>query len=132
LEYKEKHPSHTTIIRGIEGLSPRMHEDIGSMVDLFQYDETNQLMINYYFTAHLYIAKEGSPSFDFHTDPDNVIIAVLEGEKRVWFSDDPDDYRDVPEGHLLVIPANVEHKIENIKPSIMLSIGYGKFLLDKI
>jgi len=130
-KYIKDHPNHTLVIRGIEGLDKKTHDNISYLID--DYDYEKQFNFNSYFTAHLYIAKENSPSFLWHTDPDNVIIAVLEGEKRVYIRDNSEkDYYDVSQGNYLVIPANTEHRVENLEPSKMLSIGYGKWLMDKI
>lgn len=71
-------------------------------------------------TAHIFYNKENGPSFGIHTDPVDVLIECLdgnkymevEGEKKVL---EPHDY--------LTIPAGTEHRALNYEKALMISYG---------
>lgn len=84
-------------------------------------------------TIHAFISPAGSQSFDLHTDPDDVLIYVVEGNKTMVTCDNGQmvEHR-LAEGDSLFIPAGQPHMAINTERSITLSIGLEKFLEDKL
>ncbi len=80
-------------------------------------------------TCHAFRAFENSKSFPQHTDPDDVFLFVIFGEKKIIL-----EGRTIilKEGDSLFIPSNTAHQAINEKESLMLSFGLEKFLIDKI
>lgn len=79
-------------------------------------------------TCHVFIAHKDSPSFDMHTDPDNVIIYCCHGTKTLIINE---KHHTVKEGEYVYIPANTPHKALNEFSAVTLSFGLEKFLKDK-
>lgn len=79
-------------------------------------------------TCHAFIAKENSPSFGLHTDPDDVVIYCAEGVKTMEIDG---EYIQLAPGQDVLIKANTPHKALNTHHSLMLSFGLEKFLKDK-
>lgn len=79
-------------------------------------------------TCHGFIANENSPSFGMHTDPDDVIIYCVDGEKSLIIGD---KYITVKAGEEVFIPANTPHMALNEKSAFTLSFGLETFLIDK-
>lgn len=79
-------------------------------------------------TCHAFIAQENSPSFGMHTDPDDVIIHCVDGEKSLIIDD---KYITLKAGEEVFIPANTPHKALNEKSAFTLSFGLEKYLVDK-
>ena len=79
-------------------------------------------------TCHAFIAQENSPSFKMHTDPDDVIIYCVDGEKSLIIDD---KYITLKAGEEVFIPANTLHQALNEKSAFTLSFGLEKYLLDK-
>lgn len=84
-------------------------------------------------TIHAFISPAGSSSFDLHTDPDDVLIYVVDGCKTMITYEDGQliEHR-LNEGDSLFIPANRPHRAVNTCKSITLSIGLEKFLEEKL
>lgn len=80
-------------------------------------------------TCHLFYAKEKSPSFGVHSDPDDVIILCLEGRKRMIVEDK--EYILLP-GDELYIPRGTLHQALNEDESLTLSFGLERFIEDKM
>ena len=80
-------------------------------------------------TAHCFFAHPGSPSFGRHTDPDDVLIYCTEGIKTLYVEN---EYYELRPGEAVFIKANTPHKITNKYKSVMLSIGFERFLVDKL
>lgn len=80
-------------------------------------------------TAHCFFAHSGSPSFGRHTDPDDVLIYCTEGIKTLYVKN---EYYELRPGEAVFIEANTPHKITNKYKSVMLSIGFEKFLIEKL
>jgi mannose-6-phosphate isomerase-like protein (cupin superfamily) len=80
-------------------------------------------------TAHCFFAHKGSPSFGNHTDPDDVLIYCTEGIKTLYVND---KYYELRQGESVFIPADTPHEITNKYKSVMLSIGFERFLVDKL
>lgn len=79
-------------------------------------------------TCHGFIAQENSPSFDMHTDPDDVIIYCVDGEKSLIIAD---KYISIKAGEEVFIPADTPHMALNEKSAFTLSFGLEKFLINK-
>ena len=71
-------------------------------------------------TVHIFYAKEGSPSFDEHSDPVDLILQVTHGIKTISLK-----HMDhtLLKGDSLYIPAGTLHRATNKNESIMLSWG---------
>lgn len=101
--------------------------------DSFLFEKCEQLKQKYNHngpvTCHVFRSFENSKSFPQHVDPDNVILNVLWGEKKIKFEE-----REIilKENDELFIPANTPHQAINEKESLMLSFGLEKFLVDKL
>jgi len=118
IEYKDK----TIKIEGMEKLSAKLHASSRMLSSWFNHIGP--------VTCHLFIAHENSSSFDSHTDPDDVLIYMVEGEKTVLFKDIEPIV--IKAGDGLFIPYGIEHQIINHKASLMLSFGLERFLLEKL
>lgn len=108
-------------VEGIEKLNRRVYRSCLNLQKIFGHDGP--------VTCHLFIAPQGSLSFPEHTDPDDVIVHVVEGEKTmsVW-----DESYELRAGSSLFIPHNTPHQAFNHKASIMLSFGLERFLIEKL
>jgi len=71
-------------------------------------------------TVHIFYAKEGSPSFDEHCDPVDLMLQVTHGVKTIEMNQR--DYT-LHKGERLYIPASTLHRATNKYESIMLSWG---------
>jgi len=80
-------------------------------------------------TAHIFIAPAGGYTFHEHTDPDHVLICVVEGEKTMVVEGVPHHLK---AGDTLYIPADVKHYAVNEQASIMISLGFEKWLVEKL
>jgi mannose-6-phosphate isomerase-like protein (cupin superfamily) len=79
-------------------------------------------------TCHGFIAKQDSPSFGMHIDPDDVIIYCVEGIKTLIVNN---DYIILKAGDEIHIPANTAHQALNEYAAFTLSFGLEKYLKDK-
>lgn len=80
-------------------------------------------------TCHLFISPKGSESFGIHTDPDDVLIYVVSGEKSFIVSG---QHHTVKQGEFLNIPRDTPHAAINNEKSVTLSIGFELYLHEKI
>lgn len=80
-------------------------------------------------TCHAFRAFSNSKSFVLHTDPDDVIIRVLEGRKKVIVNNVINDLEMEDE---IFIPKNTPHEIKNEYESLILSFGLENFYVNKI
>jgi len=71
-------------------------------------------------TVHIFYAKEGSPSFDEHSDPVDLILQVTHGVKTISLKQMD---HTLLKGDSLYIPAGTLHCATNKNESIMLSWG---------
>jgi mannose-6-phosphate isomerase-like protein (cupin superfamily) len=80
-------------------------------------------------SCHIFNATQGAPSFPDHTDPEDVYLYVVGGEKTLIV-----EGKEVvlKAGDSLCIPAGTTHRAVNHKASCMLSIGFDKFILEKL
>jgi hypothetical protein len=79
-------------------------------------------------TCHAFRAFKNSASFGLHTDPDDVIITCVAGNK--WMNVDYSEHC-IEANTSLFIPANTLHEAINKEDSLMLSFGLEHFLIDK-
>lgn len=79
-------------------------------------------------TCHGFIAKQDSPSFGLHKDPEDVIIYCVSGTKTLVIGD-----RTVTlsSGEDVFIPAYTPHRASNEHAAFTLSFGLERFLKDK-
>lgn len=80
-------------------------------------------------TCHAFIAQSNSPSFDMHTDPDDVYIYCIDGKKSMIVND---ENITIMPGEFVYIPANTPHQATNTDFAFTLSFGLEKFLKDKL
>jgi mannose-6-phosphate isomerase-like protein (cupin superfamily) len=80
-------------------------------------------------TCHVYRAQQWSGSFKEHTDPDTVVLEVVEGIKVMEVNGT--EYI-LHKGSKLTIPANTPHRAINRDSSLMLSFGLEKFYVEKL
>lgn len=80
------------------------------------------------FSCHLFIANEDDPSFPDHTDPDGVFLYVVKGQKTMVV--DGKIYT-LEKDQTLYIPPGTPHHAVNYQASVMLSIGFDNFLVEK-
>jgi quercetin dioxygenase-like cupin family protein len=80
-------------------------------------------------TCHAFQSFKNSKSFGLHTDPDDVIIYCVFGEKKLIVNGMQ---------HILLpkdsvyIPANTPHQAINEHESLTLSFGLEKFYIEKL
>ena len=80
-------------------------------------------------TMHIFVTPTGARSFPEHTDPDVVILCLLEGKKI--FEIEGEQF-EMEIGKFYRIPADAPHRAVYNEDSIMLSIGLEFFLKDKL
>jgi mannose-6-phosphate isomerase-like protein (cupin superfamily) len=80
-------------------------------------------------TAHCFYAHPQSPSFGIHKDLDDVMIYCVEGVKTLYVED---TYYELQQGESVFIQAGTPHEITNRHSSIILSIGFEKYMVDKL
>jgi mannose-6-phosphate isomerase-like protein (cupin superfamily) len=115
----------------------QLHSNFGKTLKLECGERLNRTLFNYCksfsydgpVTCHVYRSFKNSHSYNLHTDPYDVLLKMIEGEKlfeiegkKILLKKEKD----------IFIPANTLHKATNITESLMLSIGFEKFLVDKI
>jgi len=81
-------------------------------------------------TCHLFKSYQNSKSFDLHSDPDDVFLYVVSGQKDVIF--DNEQSITLKSGESFFIPSGKKHKAINRQESLMLSFGLEKFFMDKL
>lgn len=109
---------HGTIkIEGMEKISKKV------------FDALKQIDHHGPVTCHVFIASQNAPSFPDHTDPDDVLIYVVDGVKTMCI-----DHIDLPlsVGQSIFIKAGTLHRAINHRASVMMSIGLEKFVLEKL
>lgn len=80
-------------------------------------------------TCHVFVSNANSPSFPDHTDPDDVVLFVVDGEKNIIINGKE---HVLGKGQSVNIPAGTVHRAINRKASVMLSIGFEKFITEKL
>lgn len=80
-------------------------------------------------TCHAFRAFPNSKSFGLHTDPDDVIIRVIEGRKKIMVNNIMNELISNSE---IFIPKNTPHEVKNEYDSLILSFGLENFYVKKI
>jgi len=80
-------------------------------------------------TCHAFRSYAGSPSFTEHTDPDDVYLYVLEGQKDIEMYG---KVITITAGDKLFIPANTVHKAINTNECLMLSFAMENYIQMKV
>lgn len=80
-------------------------------------------------TCHLFKSPKEARSFSLHTDPDTVVLFMVEGRKII---ESPTVSFTLNAGDYLIIPAGVKHRADNIEDSLMLSFGLEFFIAEKL
>jgi quercetin dioxygenase-like cupin family protein len=117
-------PPLNTVTLKVEGME-RYSEKIWNLCRNFAQTHS----FNGPITAHCFLAHTYSPSFGRHTDPDDVIIYCTEGIKCLYVEK---TYYELQAGDSVYIPANTPHEIFNKYHSVILSIGFEKYMIDKV
>lgn len=118
-ELYSKEP-HTIKIEGMEKFSLEIWEECIKLGKIYNHSGP--------ITCHVFIAYENSPSFDMHTDPDDVIIYCCDGVKTMVING---KYTIIKKGESTYIPANTPHRALNEYAATTLSFGLEKYLKDK-
>jgi quercetin dioxygenase-like cupin family protein len=109
----------------IEGME-KLNQKVWDFCQLIRSDTGK----NQPFSCHVFIANEKAHSFPDHTDPDGVFLYVVEGEKTIVLNDT--DEITLKKRGSTFIPAGTVHRAINRKASVMLSIGFDKFISEKL
>jgi mannose-6-phosphate isomerase-like protein (cupin superfamily) len=113
---------YTIKVEGMEKYSPQIYEFGNTLAE--QYG-----LINRPITCHAFLAKQDSPSFPVHTDPDHVFIYCCEGIKVMEICG---IIHNISAGEHVHIRPYTEHRAINQHVSLILSFGIEYFLKDKI
>lgn len=108
-------------VEGIEKMSPKVWQLLNCAVNPHGNDKTP-------LSCHMFVSKAGSPSFPEHTDPDGVMLYVIAGKKTIAAGGKT---YEISPGETLWIPAGTKHQAFNHHSSIMLSIGFDRFHIEK-
>lgn len=108
-------------IEGYERFSLKMFDECRYLAE--HYKHTGPV------TCHLFKSPQGATSFPAHTDPDDVVLYMVSGQKD--FEHDG-GVLTLHEGEILLIPAGTTHRAINTNDSIMLSFGLERFLVEKL
>lgn len=80
-------------------------------------------------TCHLFKSPAEATSFPLHSDPDRVVIVMLEGQKR--FRNHEEDVL-LTAGDFILIPKHYPHEAINVTDNLMLAIGLESFTREKL
>lgn len=130
-EYIERRDSKASF--KVEGMERYSEKIWGQCVVLSRAVRNDMLsLIHKPISCHCFVAEAGSVSFPNHTDPDDVCIYVIDGEKKVIITTDGEECaHNVGIGEYILIPHSTTHRVINEKSSIMLSIGFDRYHMDK-
>ncbi|MNZ96339.1 Cupin domain protein [compost metagenome] len=117
-----EHSDKVIKIEGYEKLNRTLFEVCKRLAKEYRHDGP--------VTCHLFISPAGGKSFPWHSDPDHVVLYVVEGCKDMAIENDQ-VYELLP-GQALYIPQGTEHKTLNVKASKMLSFGLERFINEKL
>lgn len=117
---------YTVKIEGMERLTHTLWQVVNQLV-------SGAREFKHPSSCHCFIANKNSPSFPDHTDPDGVFIYVLEGMKSMVVTEKGEASEvKLQVGDGLWIPPGTIHRATNEEASVMLSIGFDKFHLEKL
>jgi len=114
-----------------------LHSCYGKTIKMEGVEKLNRKIFNFCksfkhngpVTCHIFRSFAGSPSFPLHKDPDDVLLYMIQGNKDLYIYNNTVT---IEEGKQFFITANIPHQAINTSDSLMLSIGFEKFLVDKI
>lgn len=121
MDYLERCDTHPIKIEGYERLNWVMFRECQRLARHFNHDG--------YVSCHLFLSPKDSKSFTMHTDPDDVVIHMVDGRKVF---ESPDGRIVLSAGDTLLIPRGTHHRAINVDSSIMLSFGLEQFLEKKL
>jgi mannose-6-phosphate isomerase-like protein (cupin superfamily) len=116
-----RHADKTIKIEGMERLSKTFYRLCRQIADKMSHDGP--------VTCHLFLSRLDSQSFPMHTDPDNVLIYVVDGEKTIVLDN---EIVTLTPDQALFIPYGMRHQAINHKESIMLSFGLERYTVEKL
>lgn len=108
-------------VEGLEKLNVKLFESCRELGTVFGHSGP--------ITCHLFRSPMGAESFSMHTDPDDVVIYMVKGQKV--FEHDHGTVL-VKEGEALSIPRGERHRAINIEDTLMLSFGLERFIVEKL
>lgn len=120
----------------IENLG-QLHSIYGKTIKMEGAEKYNKTIFNYCksfdycgpVSCHIFRSFPDSKSFPMHSDPDDVLLLMTSGSKDIIIS----DYRHtLEENKTFFISANTPHQAINTGHSLMLSIGFERYLIDKL
>lgn len=120
----------------IENLG-QLHSKFGLTIKMEGAEKLNRTLFNFCnsfghsgpTSCHIFRSFPGSYSFPLHQDPDDVLLVLTEGTKDLIIKDTKITLN---AGDRFFINANTPHQAINTSDSLLLSIGFEKFLFDKI
>jgi mannose-6-phosphate isomerase-like protein (cupin superfamily) len=108
-------------IEGFERFSLKMFDECRYLAEHYKHHGA--------ITCHVFKSPKGAKSFPEHTDPDDVVLYMVSGQKE--FVHDG-GVLTLHEGEILLIPAGTRHRAVNTEASVMLSFGLERFLVEKL
>lgn len=112
-------------IEGFEKFSPQMLQVCRQLAQTFGHNGP--------VTAHVFISPKDSTTFHLHTDPDDVIIYVVDGIKVMdILKHTVSEKYTIETGKVVLIPKHKLHRGINVNSSIMISFGLEDFTQDKL
>lgn len=121
MDYLEHGETKPIKVEGYERLNFTMFQECRRLAAHFSHDGP--------VSCHLFLSPKDSKSFIMHTDPDDVIIHVVQGRKVF---ESPAGQIELSAGDSLLIPRGTYHRAINVDSSIMLSFGLEQFLEKKL
>jgi mannose-6-phosphate isomerase-like protein (cupin superfamily) len=120
----------------IENLG-QLHSNYGKTIKMEGVEKLNRTIFNFCnsfghkgpVTCHIFRSFPDSYSFPMHQDPDDVLLVLTEGTKDLIIKDTKINLK---AGDRFFINAGTSHQAFNTSESLLLSIGFEKFLSDKI
>jgi mannose-6-phosphate isomerase-like protein (cupin superfamily) len=116
-----RHADKTIKIEAMERFSETLYRLCRRIADELNHDGP--------VTCHLFLSRINSDSFPSHTDPDDVLLYVVDGEKTIILSNETVT---LTPGQALFMPYGTVHQAINRKDSIMLSFGLERYTLEKL
>jgi len=92
-------------------------------------EKANQYKHSGPITAHIFVSPEAGFSFKAHTDPDNVLLVVVDGKKTMEIDG---VHVTIETGCEHYMPTNTVHKATNHHYSVMISLGLEQWIRDKL
>ena len=116
-----EHSDKVIKIEGYEKLCPTLFQACKDVAEIMEHEGP--------VTCHLFISPAGAKSFPLHTDPDDVYLYMVEGDKTMQVGD---KVHKLTKWDQLIIPRNTQHQAVNFKASKMLSFGLERYIVEKL